>query len=88
MTRRILKVNNGPDKPALQRSLAYENERVEFLLDGDPFHAHIDHLEEQAESFSFEIKGHILTGDLRGQSFQGIYSAGTRRGSLALGIGS
>ena len=87
MSRRVLKIDSGPDKPALEQSLAYENVRVEFVHEGSPFHAHIEHLEEQAEGFTFEIKGRILTGDLKGQTFQGIYSVGTRSGSLALGVG-
>lgn len=86
MTRQVLKINGGPDKPALQKSLAYENRSVEFILNGNPFGAEIEHIEEQAEGLTFAIKGRITTGELKGQSFQGMYSAGTRSGSLALGV--
>ncbi|HML28507.1 MAG TPA: hypothetical protein PKE16_06670 [Hyphomicrobium sp.] len=87
MTRQVLKINDGPDKPALQKSLAYENKQVEFILNGNPFGAQIEHLEEQAEGMTFAIKGRITSGEFKGQSFQGMYSSGTRSGSLALGVG-
>lgn len=86
MTRKTMKIEDGPDKPALQKSLAYDGEPVAFVLNGNPFNAQIEHLEEQAEGLSFEIKGHITTGELRGTSFQGLYSVGSRSGSLALGV--
>lgn len=86
MTRQVVKISDGPDKPALQKSLAYENKLVEFMLNGAPFTARIEHMEEQAEGLTFEIKGHITSGELRGRSFQGIYSAGARSGSIALGV--
>jgi hypothetical protein len=87
MTRKVLKINDGPDKPELQKSLAYDDTPVEFVIDGNPLGAQIEHLEEQAEGFTFQIKGHITTGEFKGQSFQGMYSAGTRSGSVALGVG-
>ncbi len=88
MTRKMLKIVDGPDKPALQWALAYpDKEQVHFVLEGDATDAKIVRIEEVAEGFTFEINGQLTTGAYKGQPFQGIYSVETRSGSIALGVG-
>lgn len=89
MTRKLLKIVNGPDKPALQSALAYPgSEQVHFVLEGDATDAEIVRIEEVAEGITFEINGRLTTGTYKGQPFQGIYSVETRSGSIALGVGA
>lgn len=89
MTRKILKIVDGPDKPALQTALAYpDSEHVHFILEGDATDASIARIEEMAEGFTFEINGWLTTGVHKGETFLGIYSVETRSGSIALGIGA
>jgi len=89
MTRKILKIVDGPDKPALRSALAYpEREQVHFVLEGDATNASIARIEEMAEGFTFEINGLLTTGIHKGETFLGIYSVETRSGSIALGIGA
>jgi hypothetical protein len=89
MSRKLLKIVDGPDKPALQWALAYpDREQVHFVLAGDATDAAIVRIEEIAEGFTFEINGRLTTGTYKGQPFQGIYSVETRSGSIALGIGA
>lgn len=89
MTRKMLKIVDGPDKPALQCALAYpESEQVHFVLEGDATDAAIARIEEMAEGFTFEINGRLTTGIHKGETFLGIYSVETRSGSIALGIGT
>ena len=88
MTRKLLKIVDGPDKPALQSALAYPgSEQVHFVLEGDATDAEIVRIEEVAEGFTFEINGRLTTGTYKGQPFQGIYSVETRSGSIAVGVG-
>jgi hypothetical protein len=89
MTRKMLKIVDGPDKPALEWALAYpDREQVHFVLDGDAADAAIVRIEEVAEGFTFEINGRLTTGVHKGEAFQGIYSVETRSGSIALGVGA
>ena len=89
MTRKLLKIVNGPDKPALQWALARPGkEQVHFVLEGDAADAEIVRIEEVAEGLTFEINGRLTTGLYKGQPFQGIYSVQTRSGSIALGVGA
>lgn len=89
MTRKMLKIVDGPDKPALRCALAYpDREHVHFILEGDATDATIARIEDQAEGFTFEINGWLTTGVHKGQTFLGIYSVETRSGQIALGIGN
>jgi hypothetical protein len=89
MTRRLLKIVDGPDRSALQWALAYpDREQVHFILEGDAADAEIVRIEAVAEGFTFEINGRLTTGVHKGQPFLGIYSVETRSGSIALGIGA
>jgi hypothetical protein len=85
----MLKIVDGPDKPALQCALAYPDvELVHFVLEGDATDAAIARIEEMAEGFTFEINGRLTTGVHKGEPFLGIYSVETRSGSIALGVGA
>ena len=81
----ILKIVNGPDKPALQWALAYpDREEVHFRLEHDAVDAKIQHLDEQAEGFTFAVKGILTTGLLKDKAFQATYSVETRSGPLTV----
>jgi hypothetical protein len=85
MTGTTLKIINGPDKPALQWALAYpDREEVHFRLEDDAVDAKIQHLDEQAEGFTFLVKGVLTTGPLKNSAFEGVYSVETRSGTLTV----
>jgi len=89
MTRKMLKIVDGPDKPALRCALAYPGrEQVHFILEGNATDAAIARIEDMAEGFTFEINGWLTTGVHKGETFLGIYSVETRSGQIALGIGA
>jgi hypothetical protein len=89
MTRKMLKIVDGPDKPALRCALAYPgSEQVRFILEGDATDAAIARIEDMAEGFTFEINGWLTTGVHKGERFLGTYSVETRSGQIALGIGA
>jgi len=83
---RELAIIDGPDKPALQWSLTKpvkEND-VRFSVKGDAFEARIVRMEEGADGFTFELDGHLTSGNLKGAPFQAVYSVESRSGSLRI----
>ncbi len=86
MTPRRLSIVDGPDKPALQRSLAHSGVNdVHFRVEGDAFDADIQRMDEEADGFTFKLLGRLTSGRDRGASFHGVYSIESRSGWLELG---
>lgn len=74
---------DGPDKPALQRSLALPEEYyVHFRFSNDGMDAEILRMEEGADGFTFELLGRLASGSLKGETFDALYSVQTRSGWL------
>jgi hypothetical protein len=83
MTKSRYVIIDGPDKPALQRSLA-ELGDVQFHVEGDAINAEIRRMDEEADGLSFKIRGTLTSGPDRRSPFHGYYSIGTRSGWLEL----
>jgi hypothetical protein len=85
MTKSRYLIVDGPDKPALQRSVAEPSEHdVQFRVDGDAVNAQILRMDEETDGFSFKLRGTLSSGRDRGSPFHGFYSVGTRSGWLEL----
>lgn len=83
MPREMLKVVDGPDKPALQWAVAYpEREKVHFWLEGDGVDAQILSMEEQSGGMKFVLNGVLKSGQHKDLAFRGFYSIETRSGEL------
>jgi hypothetical protein len=79
---------DGPDKPALQSSLANTGEQdVHFRVEGvgrDVFDAQILRMDEEVDGFTFKLQGRLASGRYSGVPFRGVYSVGTRSGWFEL----
>ncbi len=74
---------DGPDKPALQKSLTNLGEPdVNFRVEGDAFNAQILRMEEEVDGFTFKVHGRLTSGRYSGVPFRGVYSVGTRSGGV------
>ncbi len=83
MASRELKIVDGPDKPALQWSLTKPDECVvHFRVEGDVFDAQIIRMDEGEDGFTFGLRGHLTSGDLKGSPFEAVYSIGSRSGRM------
>jgi hypothetical protein len=72
---------DGPDKPALQRSLTRsDDDFVHFRVKDDAFDAQIMRMDEGADGFTFELQGRVASGELKDEPFDAIYSIETRSG--------
>ena len=85
MPANVLTVVDGPDKPALQRAIAYpERERVHFRLERDGVDVQLLRMDEIGDGFSFRLRGVVRSGPVSGATFDGSYSVETRSGSLQI----
>lgn len=81
----VLKISKGPDKPALQWALLYPGrEPVHFRIEGEIVDAEIEEMTEQADGWSFGLKGRLSSGAYKGIPFHGTYSVESRSGTLTL----
>jgi hypothetical protein len=88
MTNTRYAIVDGPDKPALQKSLAGLGEHdVQFRVEGDAINAQIMRMDEEPDGFSFKLRGKLSSGRDQGSPFYGFYSVGTRSGWLELRTG-
>lgn len=85
MTTHELSIVHGPDKPALQWSLAYpETHKVRFDVESDAFDAQILRMDEQSDGFTFALNGRLASGPLKGAPFTATYSVESRSGALKI----
>jgi hypothetical protein len=85
MTAEKLRIVDGPDKPGLQWSLTKPGEcDVHFRVEEDAFDAQIVRMDERADGFTFELRGHLTSGGLKGLAFEAIYSVGSRSGWMVV----
>ena len=85
MTSRTLKITDGPNKPTLQRALMLPQEvSARFDVEGEAMDVTIVKMEEQPDGFSFELKGTIGSGAMKGADFNAIYSIEGRSGSMSV----
>ena len=85
MAARRFAIIDGPDKPALQSSLANASEQdVHFRVEGDAFQAQILRMDEEVDGFTFKVHGRLTSGRYSGVPFHGVYSVGTRSGWFEL----
>jgi hypothetical protein len=87
MSTNELEVRSGPDKADLLRAVATPEKHlhVSFDTEVDSVEADIDGIEEiGGDGFTFGLRGHLTSGNLRGALFAGTYNSGTRRGRLIL----
>lgn len=83
MAPRELNIVDGPDKPALQWSLTKPGECVvHFRVEGDAYDAQIARMDEGEDGFTFGLRGHLTSGELKGHPFEAIYSIETRSGRM------
>ncbi|MGE3917947.1 MAG: hypothetical protein AB7F78_19810 [Hyphomicrobiaceae bacterium] len=82
----VVRVTDGPDKPALQWALAYpDREKVHFRLEQDGIDAEIARMDELAGGgFSFTLRGIVRSGEHSGRPFHGTYAVETRSGTLTI----
>jgi hypothetical protein len=82
----LVKVLDGPDKPALQWALLYpeRGQSVTFKTDDEVVEARIAEMVEIGNGFDFDLKGTFCSGSLRDRPFHGTYSIESRTGSLTL----
>jgi len=80
-----LKILDGPDKPGLQWSLTKPGEyNVHFRVEGDAFDAQIVRMDECSDGFTFELRGHLTSGDHKDCPFEAIYSVEGRSGWMKI----
>lgn len=85
MAARRYAIIDGPDKPALQSSLANKGQQdVYFRVEGDAFNAQILRMDEEVDGFTFKVRGRLTSGRYSGVPFRGVYSVGTRSGWFEL----
>jgi hypothetical protein len=78
-------ITDGPDKPALQWAVAYpDRQEVHFRLHEDAVDTRIDHIEEQADGFTFKLNGRVTTGPHKDRPFEANYSIEGRTGTLRI----
>jgi len=79
-----LRIVHGPDKPALQRAVAYPERHlhVHFDTEKDAIDAHIDKMQELADGTQFGLTGHITSGSYKGWSFNAVYDLTSRTGVI------
>jgi hypothetical protein len=81
MDTRKLAIVDGPDKPALQWSLTNPGDNhVHFRVKDDAFDAQILRMEEGADGFTFELQGRVVSGGLKDELFDALYSIESRSG--------
>ena len=81
-----LTIVDGPDKPALQWSLANSDPDVNFRTDEDALEAHITAMEEEgSDGFTFRLQGKVTTGPNAGALFNAVYSIESRSGWIEIG---
>ncbi|MDX2156438.1 MAG: hypothetical protein SFW09_08000 [Hyphomicrobiaceae bacterium] len=86
MAEAMLKLIDGPDKPALQWALSYpERETVHFKLDSDAIDVRVHRMDEPADGFTFTLHGVVVSGSHKGKPFSAVYSVENRAGSITLG---
>lgn len=81
------KITNGPDKPALQWSVAYpeRGQRVEFIVADEPVSAQIVRMEERGDDgLAFSLEGTVESGPHSGKPFSALYHVGSREGTLSI----
>ena len=75
---------DGPNKPALQSSLANTGAQyVYFCVKGDAFNAQILRMDEEVDGFTCRVHGRLKSGRTSGVPFRSEYSVGTRSGWFA-----
>jgi hypothetical protein len=82
-----IEISQGPDKADLLRAVTNPDKHlhVTFHTPVDPVEAHIDTVEEiGTDGFTFGLRGHLASGNLRGAAFTAIYDSSNRRGRLVL----
>lgn len=86
MSETVVKIIDGPDKPALQWAVVYSDrgQTVIFRLPGDAVEASILRMDEAGAGFDFDLTGKFVTGPLKGKGFEAHYSVETRSGSLVV----
>lgn len=85
MTKHVLQVIDGPDKPALQWALSDPaQEQVHFLLDYDGVDARILRMDEMADGFDFKIQGILVSGIYKSMPFTALYCVGSRSGQITI----
>jgi len=79
-----LNIMDGPDKPDLQRAVAYPDRdlHVHFRTDGDAVDAHIDRVEEFGDGTQFGLAGQLVSGLYKGWPFKAVYELGSRSGII------
>ena len=81
----VVHIVDGPDKPALQWALTYpDREHVRFDTGNEVLDAEIREMEEQADGWTFGLKGRLTSGARKGTPFHGRYSIETRTGTFTL----
>ena len=85
MATNVIRILDGPDKPALQWALLYpeRGQTVTFKIEGETVEASIAKMEEVG-SLDFDLTGTFVSGGLRNRAFPGNYSVETRSGALTL----
>lgn len=85
MANQVLRIVDGPDKPALEWALAYpEREQVHFRLNYDGVDASILRMNEVADGLSFELEGILTSGVYKSMPFTATYSVGSRHGQIII----
>jgi hypothetical protein len=66
MDTRRYAIIDGPDKPALQSSLANTGEQdVYFRVEGDAFNAQFLRMDEEVDGFTFRVHGRLTWNPIR-----------------------
>jgi len=87
MSTKKLPISNGPDKADLLRAVANPDKHLHMTFDTpvDPVEVHIDVIEELGNGgTTFDVRGHISSGNLRGAICAGTYDVSSRTGRLVL----
>jgi DNA-binding NtrC family response regulator len=82
-----IEVNAGPDKADLLRAVtnADEDLHVIFQTAAGPLEACVDAIEESStDGLTFGVRGRLMSGNLRGALFAGVYDSSSRTGRLLL----
>lgn len=85
MAEHVVRVVDGPDKPALQWALAYpDREEVHFKLEDDSVDASILRMNEVADGFSFQLEGILTSGIHKSLPFRASYNVDSRSGEITI----
>jgi hypothetical protein len=79
-----LKIVDGPDKPDLQRAVAYPERdlHIHFRTHDDAVDARIERMEELGDGTLFGLAGHLTSGLYKGWPFNAVYEIGNRSGLI------